>query len=623
MSELKKILNDFATSHDEFLNQQNINSGDDYLELLYDDFSFKEKNSAEFESMIADAEKKEATNANKSEENNALDPEKQYLKKIQELKNQENPFEKIHIINQVKDPVVKARLLNEQTDSQVLKNILGPHYEELLSKKQKSHLIKKTSPLPTRTESFSSYGKIPPQNVHYEEKLLSLLLNEPDLLKKLPDQDIKKTGFFYKDHHQKIFSAINKRKGNTTLATIATELKNKGILEDVGGRRHLKELFEIATDKEKKLFEIFYQDVQKTYHQRNMIRMATDISNVMFNETPLIDKVELITGEKRFRPARKIKADEKEQTFVDMYRKVGEAFIESIPYPYKIDYSLDALANQAFGEIDATIARGGKPEISTCIKHLDRFTHGIRRGRTGVVAGGSKVGKTTFMASLTDAVMSQNGAVSYYTYETKPWELIQKLIAKRSQVNLAKFEYYTEEDPFTEEEQERVYATKDEIKNLPLHLEGGEPDVEYIISNSKYQKILNPNLRLVVIDGIQAFSDQKPDKETKAEFYYNTINKFNKEIAEYLGVQVIITGQLRRIGLKDKKPRHVDDIADCKGLGDIIDWAFALYQANEQAVLQGIPLAVRQDEKPKRSFELHSQRNLGYIGEIPLPRKYK
>jgi replicative DNA helicase len=461
----------------------------------------------------------------------------------------------------------------------------------------------------------TTLGKIPPQSIEEEEKLLSILFQHPELLKKLPNQAIKQDGFFFYEHNQIVAKAILRRRGNTNRTTITSELRKKEELEMIGGRKRLNELFNFADNKDLRLFDEYYQQVEKTYNFRKIIRMAEDIGKKAFEENPFFDKIEIITGEERYRPERKKLKESADQTFVDVYRVLSEAFMDAIPYPYKIDFNLDDIIDEAFDEITSTIKRKGLPEISTGIKEIDRFTHGFRRGRTGIIAGGSKVGKTTLITSLADKVMEQKGGVLLFTYESKPYEIIHKLIAKRSKVNLSKYEYYDPEvDPFTKEEQKRVFATKKELKKLPFHIEGGTPDVDYIIRYAKYQKILNPNLKLVVIDGIQSFSDCVPDKETKAEFYYKTINRFSKEIAEYLGLQVIITGQLKRIATKNKLPRHMDDIADCKGLGDVADWAFALYQENELSVLKGIPLSARQDEKPKKHFELHAQRNLGYIG---------
>ena len=468
---------------------------------------------------------------------------------------------------------------------------------------------------------LQNYGKIPPNALDEEEKVLSLIFQDPNLIKKLPNETIKKDDFFFKDYHNMILKAILNHKNDANVTTIASELRKKGRLEDVGGKRTLTKLITNASEKDKKLFDIYYSEVETKYHQRNIIRLSFQIQQEMFNESPLMDKVKLITGKDKYSPERIKKILAKNQTFVDYYRVASESFMDSIPYPYRIDWNLKSIVDESENKIIETIKRNGKPEISTKIKKLDRFTHGIIKGRTGIIAGGSKVGKTTLVASLADVVMEQGRSVLIYTYESKAYELINKLIARRAKVNLAKYEYYTEEDPFTEEEQQRVFDSIKIVRKLPIHIEGGEPDVDYIIRNTKYYKVLDPRLALVFIDGIQSFSNCIPDKDTKAEHYYKTVNRFNKEISEYLGVQTILTGQLKRIYTKEKLPKHMDDIADSKGLADVADWAVALYQKSNKSPLLGVPLSARQDEKPETPFELHAEKHLGYIGELPEENK--
>ncbi len=81
----------------------------------------------------------------------------------------------------------------------------------------------------------AQYGKLPPQAAEVEEAVLGALMLERDAY--VTVADIIDTPSFYKETHQKIFSAIKELAGKekpVDLLMVTQELKDRGQLEEIG-----------------------------------------------------------------------------------------------------------------------------------------------------------------------------------------------------------------------------------------------------------------------------------------------------------------------------------------------------------------------------------------------------
>ena len=96
--------------------------------------------------------------------------------------------------------------------------------------------------LPTQTKDPSLY-RLPPQSIEAEEALLSSVLIDNSTLYDI--LDILIPDDFYKPSHQKIFAAVvalNEQNEPVDLVTLATLLKERGLLKEVGGAAYLARL---------------------------------------------------------------------------------------------------------------------------------------------------------------------------------------------------------------------------------------------------------------------------------------------------------------------------------------------------------------------------------------------
>ena len=128
------------------------------------------------------------------------------------------------------------------------------------------------------------YGKVPPQAVDMEEAVLGAIMLDKEAV--ITILDILKAESFYKDTHQKIFSAISELSAKefaVDLYTVTEQLRATNELESVGGPVYLTQL----TSKVASSAHVEYHAriILQKYIQRELIRVATEIQNRSFDDT--------------------------------------------------------------------------------------------------------------------------------------------------------------------------------------------------------------------------------------------------------------------------------------------------------------------------------------------------
>ncbi|MCF7798320.1 hypothetical protein K9M74_00285 [Candidatus Woesearchaeota archaeon] len=439
---------------------------------------------------------------------------------------------------------------------------------------------------PTAQEQFSTtyYGKFPPQAMDVEEKILSTYLQQPELMQEQSQPWINLQ--WYQESHKLIHQAMMHIQGKLTPTTLIEHLRKKERLEEVGGARRLKELEKSAQKQDFAALQDYLAILERKYLGREVIRYATDVANAMFQEEPFIPYAdpEITKRQEQVENLRqKLKRNPPKQyhEMSDIIREISFQFLELLPYKDRRRTSVADIVDEVSEDLEALLARKGAPRISTGYKELDAVTHGIRGNKLILFGGRGKQGKTTLSTVIADNVAQQTPVV-IFTYESTKTELVQKLIAKRAKIDLEKFEYYDpEKNNFTATELKRYRKAAQEVKKLPLYIEGGKPDLNYLTKVVKRYKILHPNLQLVVVDGLQAF-DYERDKSREIKSYHldNVLTTLKKDVAEEYHMTVIVNAQLKGTveTYKGKKPRGVGDFSDSKSITEVADLALLLYR---------------------------------------------
>ncbi|MFW5977458.1 MAG: DnaB-like helicase C-terminal domain-containing protein [Candidatus Nanoarchaeia archaeon] len=463
-------------------------------------------------------------------------------------------------------------------------------------KKEKDELLRTRRSIKTaKTEDDllfeKQFGKIPPQEIELEEIVLASCLKHPELM-----QNFSQPYFnlmFYQDKNKKIHSALIDIKSKPNKTKVVKKLYDKENLDTVGGAYHIEELMrkeEITSDPQ--LIKEYVDKIEQAYLAREVIIFASKV------QTEVHDKKQETGGfewtfekskpkVKRLNKSSLIRGKSQTTTepildFVEYIRELSNRTLQLLPFKYRKKYHLPSMVDTTIKNVQDLILRGGKPLISTGYTELDKVTHGIRPNKLYLFGARPKNGKSTTTINILDNVLEQNKGSALFSYELTYEEVIQMLIAKHAKIDLEKFEYFEgDKNPFTQAEQKRMLKAGQDIKKKPIYIRAGKPrSLDYILGECYSLKAQNPDLSVIAFDGLQAFESLAPPKANLSQFYYHVLTFMKKDIAEELGVTVIVNAQLKGDVEKkaNKKPWSIDNFSDCKGIPEVADGAFLLWR---------------------------------------------
>src|ERR1044071_65242 len=132
--------------------------------------------------------------------------------------------------------------------------------------------------------------RLPPQNIDAEKAVLgAMMLSEEAIGVSIEHID---SFYFYETSHQKIFDAVKDlyaNRKNIDLITLSDYLKNKALLESIGGLTYLTQLADFVPSAANAKF---YIDIVKEKGiQRQLIKNSTEIISKSYGSNVNIDEL--------------------------------------------------------------------------------------------------------------------------------------------------------------------------------------------------------------------------------------------------------------------------------------------------------------------------------------------
>lgn len=256
--------------------------------------------------------------------------------------------------------------------------------------------------------------RLPPQSVDSEQCLLGCLMLDKDAIWKVVD--FLQPRDFYKGFHQQIYQAmveLTERKEPIDIKTLATRLKEKEILEQVGGYGYLTELVNSVPTASN--VSAYAQIVQKKRILRDLIEASYDIGKLGYREAENIEEV-LDRAEKRIF---EITQKGMTQRFIDLKSALGPAYER-----------IAALSD------DKTRKLAGLP---TGFADLDNILAGLQRSDLIILASRPSYGKSSLALNIARHIaVHEKKPVGVFSLEMSKEQIVDRLIASQAQLNLWK-----------------------------------------------------------------------------------------------------------------------------------------------------------------------------------------
>jgi len=436
-------------------------------------------------------------------------------------------------------------------------------------------------------------GRLPPHSIEAEMGVLGCIFLSPNECLGECVEKLKGDGAesFYDLRHQTLYSELVEMydaKLPVDLITLPQRLKDKGMLEGVGGVAYLASLPD-ATPSAANVG--YYLEIIKEKHL--LRRMLSTCSNVLAKVYEHEGEVDALL-------------DETERDIL----QISEARVEPE------SRNMRDLVRTAITTIEHYQQRQGMlTGIGTGFADLDRMTSGLHAGEMIVVAARPSMGKTSLAMNIAEHVaVEEKLPVGVFSLEMTADSLVLRLMCSRARVNLRDIR----SGFIAERDFPRLTSAAGKLAAAPLYIDD-TPGLSILQLRAKARRMWQQHgVRLFVIDYLQLLHSTARRAENRQQEIADISNGV-KSLAKELKVPVIVLSQLNREFEKEKnrKPR-MSDLRESGAIEQDADLIGLLYRASAgEEEESGAPSAPADDEAIPVNLLIAKQRN-GPTGDVEL-----
>lgn len=265
---------------------------------------------------------------------------------------------------------------------------------------------------PLQTKQIkSAASRVPPHDLDSEQAVLGALMLRPNAMHDIADLITKE--MFYAKKHGMIYQSIldlSMKNEPIDILSLATKLKEKKQLEDIGGNTYLNEL--LSTVPSTVNIRHYGESVYKKFIMRSLIDAADQIAQLSYEENEMEVSDLLDVAEKNiFRISQNLS---KKGAFTSIKQSLLETW-EQLEY-----------------------LREHKDEVrgvSTGYADFDNLTAGLQRSDLIILAARPSMGKTTFALDIARNVALAGKSVGIFSLEMSAQQLVQRMLSAESRID--------------------------------------------------------------------------------------------------------------------------------------------------------------------------------------------
>ncbi|HEX8517090.1 MAG TPA: replicative DNA helicase [Bacteroidia bacterium] len=378
---------------------------------------------------------------------------------------------------------------------------------------------------------INDIGKMPPQAVELEEAVLGALMLEKDALTNVID--ILKPQSFYKEAHERIFSAIERlftRSEPVDILTVTQELKKTGELDIVGGAYYITQLTNRVASAANAEFHA--RIISQKYIQRELIRTSSETIRDAYEESSDV---------------------------FDLLDRAEKGLFSIVEGNIRKNYDkMHTLIKKAIEQIEvAKNRKDGLSGVPSGLTALDRLTSGWQNSDLVIIAARPAMGKTALVLTMArNAAVEFQKPVAIFSLEMSSLQLVTRLISNEAELPGEKLKKGTLED----HEFEQMNAKINKLAEAPLFIDD-TPGLSVFELRAKARRLKEQHgIQLIIVDYLQLMTAGGEGKGNR-EQEISTISRSLKGLAKELNVPVIALSQLSRAVETrggDKKPQLSD-----------------------------------------------------------------
>lgn len=382
--------------------------------------------------------------------------------------------------------------------------------------------------------------KLPPQNIEAEKSLLGSLMLDKNAIVKVADYLQPKD--FYKQNHQQIFQAILElfEKGEPVdLLAVSIRLKEKKLLEEIGGNGYLTEL--INTVPTAAHISNYAKIVQRKRILRDLISSSQEINIMGYDEQEDID----------------ILLDRAEQRIFSIAQKsLTQRFI----------LIKDGLES-AFERIDNLSKHKGELRgLPTGFTALDNILAGLQKSDLIILASRPSLGKSAMAVNFAaNIAINKKIPVGIFSLEMSKDQIIDRLIAGLANIDLWRLRTGRLSSEGEDNDFSRIQHAMAMLSEAPIYIDDAASSNVLQMRAMARRLQATHGLGLIVIDYLQLMESRNPTANIVQQV--SEISKALKGLARELNVPVLALSQLSR-AVEHRSPQ-IPRLADLRESGSL------------------------------------------------------
>ena len=389
-----------------------------------------------------------------------------------------------------------------------------------------------------------------PNNPEAEQAVIGSMFLEKNALQKACE--VLTPEAFYFNNNAKIFGTIKdmaEKKVPIDLTTVTTELKNRNILNEVGGVEYLTEILDsVATAAN---IDQYVKLVEESALLRKLIEVSTNITTTAYSSDKSVN--ETIDDAER-----KILSVVKNRRSSE-FRTIKDVLIQT-------QKNLEILSQS---KSDVT-------GIATGWYDIDKLTTGLHGSQLIIIAARPAMGKTAFALNLaTNVALNSGKPVALFNLEMGAEQLANRMLSSLGQVEGNKIAT----GKLLNDDWKRINEAISQLSEAKLYMDD-TPGLTIGEIRSKCRRLASSDegLGLVVIDYLQLITSST-NYGTNRQQEVSDISRSLKTMALELNVPVIALAQLSRaVDSRENKRPIISDLRESGSIEQDADIVAFLYR---------------------------------------------
>lgn len=404
------------------------------------------------------------------------------------------------------------------------------------------------------SQNFELPDKLPPQSIEAEKSLLGGLMLDKNAVYRIVD--FVQPRDFYNKNHQEIYNAILdifSQGQPVDFLSVLTRLKEKNLLEQIGGNSYLAELVNSVPTASHVLSYALM--VQKKRILRDLIESGQEIAQMGYKEAEDTD-ILLDNAEKRI--------------FSIAQKSFSQVFV---PVKEELEKAIERI-----DKLSKYHSSGGLRGLATGFASLDNFLAGLQKSDLIILASRPSLGKSTLALNIaTHVALNEKTPVGIFSLEMSKDQIIDRLIASIANIDLWRLRTGRLSSEGEKNDFERIQHAMSILSEAPIFIDDAATSTILQMRAMARRLQSEHGLGLIIVDYLQMIEPRNPVDTIVRQI--SEISRSLKTLARELDIPVLALSQLSR-AVEQRTPQipRLSDLRESGGLEQDSDVVLFIYR---------------------------------------------